>query len=647
MNHEKLITFSRSIHKKPAQRKEYPCEESSKHSDENFDEKNKCHSSSKTHKRKKSKNQHQNNWGLDDSQVEANFGKQVDKSKENFTSVKSNVDNSSKRTTLETDIYDQAPPTPHSIEFDDSIEKAKSMSKADRERKFTSHKTRKPHLGTSSLDDVSPIPATMEYDNSERKMKATGGKLIHSRGTASVKATPIAVTLNDIEPPTPYSIKYDDSIQKAKSKTGCCTTSTYTDSTLDSEAKNPPSILEVPSAADEMSTISSSTLENLPTVTHFDRQQRNQERAQQQSNFQCNGDVEECFSQDESSSDDSSQEDMLAEAHQVYDAELIQPEQHKNSQVIVNLHTQQFEAASNKTRGRRWHENKCFVAWIILVPLIIAGGIAGVVVSLSKKDSGSNPIDIHVQPADNQVNITNALTLVMPPTYALADTYYCGYNWNAVNEDCSSATPCPSGSKSECPMSEDCIPFTNCGKNFVFLSDSTVQGGGPDIDDVKSTFYCGETVDSGNFDCDESTPCPNGPSDCTQGNEGCFAFTRCNAEVPPESFINTSFISEEFLYRTSSSTSSTTTIPNDPSTTTKTSTVSNSFDPTDLVATTTKTSSTTKAPTTTTTSTSEMDSTTSEIDTTTTNPTLADSSDTSLVRFFSLIVVIMTTKLLH
>lgn len=610
---------------------------------------------SKNHSKKNSKKQHQNNCDLEDNQIEASHGKQSHKLNMNFAAAKSKLDTNSTRTALETDSNDPAPQHLHSTEYDDSIEKAKSKSKAARARILTTHKTKKKNLVTSSLGDASPIPATMEFDTSESKMRATRGKSIHSRGTASNEATPITVNFDDNEPPTPCSMEYDDSIQKAKSKACCFTTSTCADSTLESEVKHPPALLEIPSAADEMSTISSSTFENLPRGIHFGRQQLNHESLQQQSNIECNRDLEECPSQDESSSGLSSQEDILAEAHQVYDAELVQPEQPKSPQVVVNLHSQQYESTSSKMRGKRWHENKCFVTWIILVPLIVAGIITGVVLALNKKGVDSNPSGIHGQTTGNQVNITNAFTLIMPPTHALADTYYCGLSWNAVNEACSSATPCPSGSNSECPVFEDCIPFTNCGKNFVFLSDSTVQGGGPDVDDVKSTFYCGATMDSDNFDCDESTPCPNGPSDCTKENEGCFAFTRCNAEVSPETFINTTFVSEEFLYHTSSSPTFT---QEDTTSTMMTNTVSNSADLTDSVATTTSstaadlTDSVATTTSLTATTTFEVDSITTTgttfTDTTTTTTFAANnaSPNTSLVRILSLVVIITTEELM-
>lgn len=127
----------------------------------------------------------------------------------------------------------------------------------------------------------------------------------------------------------------------------------------------------------------------------------------------------------------------------------------------------------------------------------------------------------------------------LPDAASLAETYYCGANWDSIDSNCDDATPCPSGVSSDCPDGEQCIAFTNCGGKFVFVSDPNVEGGGPDAESVKSTFYCGTSVQFLEMECDGATPCPNGPKDCEGDGEqfGCFAFTGCNAQVDPGSFV--------------------------------------------------------------------------------------------------------------
>ena len=127
----------------------------------------------------------------------------------------------------------------------------------------------------------------------------------------------------------------------------------------------------------------------------------------------------------------------------------------------------------------------------------------------------------------------------LPDAASLAETYYCGLNWDTVDSNCEDASPCPSGVSSDCPEEEQCIAFTNCGGKFVFVSDPDVEGGGPNADNVKSTFYCGTSVQFLENNCEGVTPCPNGPQDCEGDGEqyGCFAFTGCNEKVDPGSFV--------------------------------------------------------------------------------------------------------------
>jgi hypothetical protein len=127
----------------------------------------------------------------------------------------------------------------------------------------------------------------------------------------------------------------------------------------------------------------------------------------------------------------------------------------------------------------------------------------------------------------------------LPEVTSLAETFYCGATWDSVSSDCEEATPCPSGDSGECPSGEQCIAFTNCGGKFSFVSDPTVEGGGPNVDKVKGTFFCGTSMQFLEMKCDGATPCPNGPEDCEGEGEtyGCFAFTGCNEEVDPGSFV--------------------------------------------------------------------------------------------------------------
>jgi len=125
----------------------------------------------------------------------------------------------------------------------------------------------------------------------------------------------------------------------------------------------------------------------------------------------------------------------------------------------------------------------------------------------------------------------------LPEVTNLFETYYCGKDWDTVSANCETATPCPSGEG--CPSGEACIAYTNCGGKYSFVSDPSVEGGGPKGDVIQSTFYCGTSKQFLEMKCDGATPCPNGPSDCEGDGEdfGCFAFTGCNAEVDPGSFV--------------------------------------------------------------------------------------------------------------
>ncbi|KAL9184576.1 hypothetical protein ACHAXT_012546 [Thalassiosira profunda] len=127
----------------------------------------------------------------------------------------------------------------------------------------------------------------------------------------------------------------------------------------------------------------------------------------------------------------------------------------------------------------------------------------------------------------------------LPPAASLAATFYCGRDWNDVDAHCATATPCPSGISADCPGDERCVAFTNCGGKFAFASDPAVDGGGPNADAVRSTFYCGTSMQFLENVCEGATPCPNGPGDCAGDGKtfGCFAFTGCNAEVDPGSFV--------------------------------------------------------------------------------------------------------------
>lgn len=123
----------------------------------------------------------------------------------------------------------------------------------------------------------------------------------------------------------------------------------------------------------------------------------------------------------------------------------------------------------------------------------------------------------------------------LPDAESLSATYYCGVNWNTV--DCASAAACPSGDSSVCAEGEECIAFTNCGGAWEFVSDPNIEGGGPDPDEVKGTFFCGSSMQFLEMNCEGATPCPNGPKDCGVESEGCFAFTGCNERIDPGKFV--------------------------------------------------------------------------------------------------------------
>ena len=76
--------------------------------------------------------------------------------------------------------------------------------------------------------------------------------------------------------------------------------------------------------------------------------------------------------------------------------------------------------------------------------------------------------------------------LALPEVTNLVETFYCGKDWMSVSNSCETATPCPSGEG--CSSGEECIAYTNCGGKYLFVSNPTIEGGGPNVEDIKKNF---------------------------------------------------------------------------------------------------------------------------------------------------------------
>ena len=86
------------------------------------------------------------------------------------------------------------------------------------------------------------------------------------------------------------------------------------------------------------------------------------------------------------------------------------------------------------------------------------------------------------------------------------ESFFCGSSWLDTSDKCSN--PCPTGDALECDAGEACFAWTSC-------------------ENTKS-FYCGVSFEDASSNC--ALPCPSRSSlDCPGEDQGCFAYTTCQA----------------------------------------------------------------------------------------------------------------------
>lgn len=129
------------------------------------------------------------------------------------------------------------------------------------------------------------------------------------------------------------------------------------------------------------------------------------------------------------------------------------------------------------------------------------------------------------------------------PVTQTKQTFYCGATWADLDSRCNErgipvgATACPSGDILDCPDGYGCFAFA-C--NNVVLDESVaIPAASPsssnienefsveDVNTLKSTFFCGTSIEAIDSDCANAKPCPNGDECNAEAGEGCFAFSSC------------------------------------------------------------------------------------------------------------------------
>lgn len=125
-----------------------------------------------------------------------------------------------------------------------------------------------------------------------------------------------------------------------------------------------------------------------------------------------------------------------------------------------------------------------------------------------------------------------------PAPLAVNDkNYFCAETWKALDDSCVDgvpigAIPCPSGNILECPDGYGCFAYA-CNNGLPSPNAAPSPAGRPtftdysveDVELVKSTFFCGVSVEEIDGDCENAIACPSG-DECPEGF-GCFAFSQC------------------------------------------------------------------------------------------------------------------------
>jgi len=120
------------------------------------------------------------------------------------------------------------------------------------------------------------------------------------------------------------------------------------------------------------------------------------------------------------------------------------------------------------------------------------------------------------------------------PISQMESSYYCGYHWDWVVNNCARATPCPYGDASGvCETGMKCIADTPCGdvNNGMPTKKPTPiptrKSYPPVKGDDPMKRYCGYGWDWVVNNCASATPCPSGDSDRCPSGMKCIAETPC------------------------------------------------------------------------------------------------------------------------
>eukprot|EP01082_Thalassiosira_pseudonana_P005637 g5141.t1 g5141 contig19:16318-20671(-) len=277
-----------------------------------------------------------------------------------------------KNSTLEEESRgSEPPPRPAELVYDSSLDKKN-------EKRHNS--SNKNSVALESIvaqeNEGPPVPPGMAAGSVDTKSgKSNGSCFLSFASTASG------------EPPVPVGMVFDDSlISKSLANTN---RSKYSgDNESNKPESRPPAYLELPTARDDVSTISISS-NRYPVSAAPD----NTDRAILLTESQCQGGLEQASnychhpSQDieeglPEQTNETPNSDILADAvlvddQEVFDAEVVSADQGSNDKQSDHL------PHDRKLWRRGWWENKYFVTAMVLVVLIIAGSIiAGIVVAV-------------------------------------------------------------------------------------------------------------------------------------------------------------------------------------------------------------------------------------------------------------------------
>ena len=136
---------------------------------------------------------------------------------------------------------------------------------------------------------------------------------------------------------------------------------------------------------------------------------------------------------------------------------------------------------------------------------------------------------------------TPSPTMSVAPTKApTPNRFFCATNWDTVDENCSTATPCPNGQQDCASTGMNCyeIQADKCvgQTNPVDTGSSETEGSSAQLIDppistpsaTVSVRVCAKDLIEATFNCATNTPCPDGSSASCASGEACIPVDSCN-----------------------------------------------------------------------------------------------------------------------